>query len=67
MGNAQLDMENAVDNAYNDFCYQNQITKIQADYMKETKARVTSQAFWNYVQDVGGPAFYKAVENALSR
>ena len=60
------DMENAVDNAFNDFKYINEICQI--DYLKETKPKVRSTEFWNYVQKLDKEAlgFRDAIEKALN-
>lgn len=66
MTDSRMDMENAVDNCASEFSRGGAISKIQAQYTKEAKAKVSSTTFWNYVQSLNIPGFRDAVEKALN-
>ena len=65
MGN-NFDMENAIDNCANEFKHGGEITNIQANYLKETKQKVSSTEFWNYVDSLNISKFREAVEKVLN-
>lgn len=66
MTRAELNCQNAVDNAYNHFSSSRQIFDLDAQDLRDTKKYVSSTYFWNYVVEVGGLPFREAVTKVLS-
>ena len=63
MNRERMDLELAVDNAFN---FYKTIPKMQAEVLINIHKRVPSSSFWNYVDSLGDFSFRAAVENILN-
>ena len=66
MNRERMDLELAVDNAFNFYEGQKTIPKKQAEDLINIHKRVPSSSFWNYVDSLGDFSFRAAVENILN-
>lgn len=61
-----MDMQNAVDNAANEWKSTGTISAMFAKDLRETKRKVSSTEFWSYVDSLGMSGFRAAVEKICS-
>ena len=65
MDSNEFDMRNAIDNCANKFRYTKKISKIQGEYMRETKRKVSSRVFGDYVDSLNILGFRTEVEKVV--
>lgn len=66
MTSETMDMQNAVDNALNEWKSTGKISAMFAKDLRETKRKVSSTEFWTYVDSFGMSGFHAAVEKICS-
>lgn len=66
MNRERINLELAIDNAFN--CYESSktIPKLQAEDLINIHKRVSSSSFWNYVNSLGDFSFRATVEDILN-